>query len=77
MIGFIKYRYLALLHTYANKITGIALFCFPLLYKYFGLTITLYFIISLATLAALEELLINIKSKTLSLNKKSILINKA
>ncbi len=32
IIGLAKYRQLAFLHTYANKATGVALFCFPFLF---------------------------------------------
>jgi CDP-diacylglycerol--glycerol-3-phosphate 3-phosphatidyltransferase len=71
LIGFWKYHAVAFLHTYANKATGLALFCFPLLYDWLGLAITASFLCSIATLSALEELLINLTSKTLLLNRKS------
>ena len=71
-VGFYKYHTLAFLHTYANKITGFVLFCFPLLYFSVGIMITSYFICACASISAIEELFINIFSKKLSLDIKSI-----
>ena len=64
-IGFVKYNTLTFLHTYANKATGIILFCFPLFYQLLDLTVTAIIICSIASLAALEELIIIIKSPKL------------
>ena len=66
IIGFAKYRAFAFLHTYANKITGIALFCFPFFYQLIDLTITAIVLCSIASLSALEELTINLKEKNLN-----------
>ncbi len=63
--GLAKYRQLAFLHTYANKATGIILFCFPFLFYAFGAGITAAVICCVASLSAVEELLINLTSKTL------------
>jgi CDP-diacylglycerol--glycerol-3-phosphate 3-phosphatidyltransferase len=65
-VGFVKYRALSFIHTYANKITGLMLFCFPFLYSISGLAITSCILCSLAAYSAIEELLINIHSKELS-----------
>ena len=59
-IGFYKYHAFAFLHTYANKITGLVLFCFPLLYFSAGIIITACFICICASISATEELLINL-----------------
>ncbi len=72
IIGFYKYRAFAFLHTYANKITGVILFSFPLLYNAVGLMGTAYFICSIASISAVEELLINSVSKKLSRDIKCI-----
>lgn len=72
IIGFHKYHAFAFLHTYANKISGVALFCFPLLYHAVGLIVTACLICGIASLSAVEELLINIVSKNLSRNIKCI-----
>ena len=68
IIGFIKYQAFAYLHTYANKITGVVLFCFPVLYHLTDLTITGMVLCSIASLSALEEFVITIKEKELNRN---------
>ncbi|SDM91573.1 CDP-diacylglycerol--glycerol-3-phosphate 3-phosphatidyltransferase [Paenibacillus jilunlii] len=65
LVGYVKYHALSFLHTYANKATGLALFSFPLLYSIFGLTTASIVTCGLATCSAIEELMINIKSKEL------------
>jgi CDP-diacylglycerol--glycerol-3-phosphate 3-phosphatidyltransferase len=68
VIGYVKYRVLPFLHTYGNKITGIALACFPILYHSLGLTVTAFILCGLASLSAIEELFITIRSKELNRN---------
>jgi CDP-diacylglycerol--glycerol-3-phosphate 3-phosphatidyltransferase len=75
-IGFVKYHAFAFLHTYANKITGIALICFPILYYAAGLTVTAFILCGIASLSALEELIITIHSKRLNRNVTSIFLDK-
>ncbi len=72
LIGFVKYRSVSFLHTYMNKITGFLLFIFPVLYNIFGITITAFLLCCTAGIAAVEELAINLTSKELSYNIKSI-----
>jgi CDP-diacylglycerol--glycerol-3-phosphate 3-phosphatidyltransferase len=72
VVGFVKYRALAFLHTYGNKATGIVLACFPVLYQVAGLNRTALIICSAATLSALEELAINLSRKDLNRNCKGI-----
>ncbi len=72
LIGLIKYHSLAFLHTYLNKSAGASLFIFPILYNVFGMTIAFFLVCSIATLAAVEELIINIISKELAYDIKSI-----
>ncbi|MCL2153458.1 MAG: CDP-alcohol phosphatidyltransferase family protein [Oscillospiraceae bacterium] len=67
-VGFVKYRAFAFLHTYLNKATGIALFCFPLLYHTVDLTITAMILCGIASISALEELVINLRQKELNRN---------
>lgn len=73
LIGFFKYRSFAFLRTYANKITGLALFCFPLLYRLWDLKVTAIVLCCLATVSAIEELLINTASNVLNRDTTSIL----
>lgn len=74
LIGFIKYHIIVFLHTYMNKATGALLFAFPLLYNGLGLRATAFLLCSVASIAAVEELVINIVSRKLSHNIKSIFL---
>jgi hypothetical protein len=66
IIVFIKYHTFAFLHTYANKITGLLLFCFPFAYVALGINLTGMILCIMASISALEEVVINIKSKELN-----------
>lgn len=72
IIGYARYKALASLHTYANKATGLSLFLFPFIYKFCGSTIAEYIILIAASLSALDDIAINITSKSLNINVKSI-----
>ncbi len=72
--GLLRFRGLAFLHTYFNKAAGGGLFCFPVLYYFWGITISAAIVCTLATLAATEELVINLSQKELQRDKKSLLI---
>ncbi len=71
-IGSGRYKQPAFLHTYANKFTGLLLFFFPFIYICWGLSISSILICTVATLSATEELFINLFSKTLNRDIKSI-----
>jgi CDP-diacylglycerol--glycerol-3-phosphate 3-phosphatidyltransferase len=71
-IGYAKYRAVSFLHTYANKVTGIALVCFPILFWLFGITVTAFILCGIASISAFEELIITIRSNTLNRNVKSV-----
>lgn len=62
MVGYLKYHTYASLHTYANKVTGFLLFLLPLVTS-FDILIILLCVVTIY--AAIEELIIVIKSKTL------------
>lgn len=66
-----RFHQLAFLHTFANKATGLLLFCFPFLLRLFGLGATAIALCSLASLSAAEELVIQLTSRELDLNRKS------
>lgn len=72
LICFVRFRTLAFLHTYSNKATGILLFLFPFLLWLFGLNATSILLCSLASASALEELLLQLTSKSLNLNRPSL-----
>lgn len=69
---YFKFQQLAFLHTYANKATGFLLLCFPFLMRFLGLEITAILLCAVATLSAVEELLILLISDTLRLNQPTI-----
>ncbi|SHJ41503.1 CDP-diacylglycerol--glycerol-3-phosphate 3-phosphatidyltransferase [Clostridium cavendishii DSM 21758] len=70
----IKYKTFEMLHTYANKITGFILFIFPILLAFFKLDVLIYITCIIAGISAIEELLINVFSKELRIDKKSLLL---
>ncbi len=72
IIGFVKYRAFAFLHTYANKITGIALAGFPIVYQFAGMRVTVALLCGVASLSALEELAITLRSGNLDRNIKGL-----
>ena len=76
-VAFIKYKSLAILHTYGNKITGMALFLFPLLLFCVQSTALVYIICVIASVSAVEELAIHLISSQLQLNKQSIFSHSA
>ena len=67
-----KYKTFAGIHTYGNKITGLVLFIFPILLPYIHTTVLMYIICVVASISAIEELIIQLTSSELQLNKKSI-----
>lgn len=67
-----KFHQLAFLHTYANKVTGFLLLCFPFNLRLFGLEATAITLCSAASLSAVEELFIQLSAKQLNLNQKSL-----
>ena len=67
-----KYNKFAILHTYTNKLTGFILFFIPFFIYLDDANIVMYIIGVIALISSIEELAINIKSKQLDLNKKSI-----
>lgn len=71
-VGFMRYKQLTFLHTYANKLTGIAVFCLPFLYVGLGPYITTILVCFIASISAIEELIINTVSKKLWRDIKSI-----
>lgn len=76
-IGFAKFHALTFLHTYSNKVTGIALSFFPVLYYSLGLSAIVIILCSIAGLSAIEELIIAIRARKLDRNTISMFhINK-
>ncbi|PKM62651.1 MAG: CDP-alcohol phosphatidyltransferase [Firmicutes bacterium HGW-Firmicutes-21] len=61
--GYFKYRKITFLHTYLNKLTGFIIFCVPLLYKVIDINILFIIPCSIASISAIEELIIIVKLK--------------
>jgi len=59
-IGFLRNHRVPWLHTIANKMTGFAMFCFPLIFQIGGSGITVIVICVIASYSAIEELIITI-----------------
>jgi len=72
LICFVRFKTLAFLHTYSNKATGILLVLFPVLLWLLGLDVTGILLCSVATLSAMEELLLQLTAKSLDLNRISL-----
>lgn len=67
-----KFKTFAILHTYGNKITGLALFLFPVLLLLIPMTMLMYLICIIASASAIEEFIIQLTSHQLQANRKSI-----
>ncbi len=67
-----KHKTFASLHTYANKLTGFLIFLFPFFLPVLTTTVIAWILCGVATLSAVEELLIQITGKMLNLDRKSI-----
>lgn len=76
VIALVRYHKPAFIHTYLNKLTGLVLFFFPFLLLILEIEIIAYIIGSIALLASLEELMINLTSLELNLDRKSIILKK-
>ena len=72
LIAFARFGAVAMLHTYGNKFTGFLLFLLPFCLALFPHAILAWVLCIVATLSALEELMIQLTSKSLNLNQKSI-----
>ena len=71
-VGVVRFRAWAVLHTWANKATGLALFCCPLLFVSLGVELATIGLCVVATVSALEELLLNATSPQLDLNVRGL-----
>lgn len=72
----VKFHSFAVLHTWLNKLTGIILLFFPLVHNVINTEFSAGFICLIATLAATEEMIINISSKELTVDNKGIWIKR-
>lgn len=70
LAGAVRYHTVALIHTYGNKTAGFLLFCFPILLKVAGFTITVMVLCTVTFISAIEELMIMIFSSSLDRDRK-------
>lgn len=73
IICYLKFHCFVILHTYGNKFTGLLLFLMILLYTLIPHEVLYCVISTAASWAAIEELIINIKSKKLNRDIKGLL----
>lgn len=73
-IAKVKFRQFVMLHTIANKATGLVLFVFPLFLLFMPKELVMIFVCILASLSATEELIIHLVSHELKINRSSILV---
>lgn len=69
-----KYKTFAVLHTYANKLTGLFLFLFPILLLLFQKNTLMFVACVIASLSAIEEWIIQLTSDQLQINRKSLFL---
>ncbi|WP_340024295.1 CDP-alcohol phosphatidyltransferase family protein [Paenibacillus sp. FSL K6-1096] len=67
-----KFRTYGSIHTYGNKLAGLLLFLTPLLLPYVNLEGWTIVVCTIATLSAMEELILLLISKELQLNRKGL-----
>ncbi len=73
IIGFTKYKTFTSLHTYGNKVTGVVLFSIPIFLLFINVETLMTIACIIASLSAIEELIIQITSNELRLNIRGIL----
>ena len=72
LVCYLRFRQFAFLHTSLNKATGFLLFLSPVLFWLFGLNATAIILCLVATISALEELLLDCIAIDFNSNRKSI-----
>lgn len=73
LVGSLKFRRFAALHTIANKVTGAALFCAPFLLPLISTDMLCIALCLLAGFSAAEELMIQVRCKAFDPNVRSII----
>lgn len=76
IVVLLKYRTFGIIHTIANKVTGLLLFIYPLMLSFEWSDIIATILCIMGIVSASEELLIHIVSDELMLNRKSIIVLK-
>jgi len=71
-VALIKYKTFVSLHTYGNKISGLILFLFPIFISFIHTDVVIYLICIVASISAIEELIIQLTSRELKVNIPSL-----
>ncbi|MTI61135.1 MAG: CDP-alcohol phosphatidyltransferase family protein [Firmicutes bacterium] len=72
IIGIVKFKNIVFIHTVANKITGLMIYCIPIYIILLNSNILILVTTITSIISALEEFLIMLIFKKVELNKKSI-----
>ncbi len=72
IIARVRFGHFAMLHTLANKATGMLLFLYPAEYLLFSTSVLLYPLFVLAALSAIEECVIQLRASELDLDRKGL-----
>jgi len=72
LVSLKRFKVILSLHTYGNKLTGMALFLFPLVFMSMDVSLLSSIICLLASLSAIEELAIMMTSQQIDVNIRSI-----
>ncbi|AZO95375.1 CDP-alcohol phosphatidyltransferase family protein [Halocella sp. SP3-1] len=72
IIGIVKYKNIVFIHTVANKITGLMIYCIPIYIFLLNSNILILVTTITSIISALEEFLIMLIFKKVELNKKGI-----
>lgn len=75
-VAAIKYHRFASIHSYANKLTGAAVFCIPYLSRFFPITAVCTFVLFIGLFATCEELFIHVFSGRYNPEVKSVFMLK-
>jgi len=76
-VALIKYKTFASLHTYGNKISGLILFLLPIFISFIHTDVAMYIICVMASISAIEELIIQLTSSKLQVNIPSLFSKRA
>ena len=69
-IVFFRFKEFGMVHTYMNKLTGILIFIYPILNYFLNCKTYIFMIFIVATLTAIEEILIDLTMDSLDLDRK-------
>jgi CDP-diacylglycerol--glycerol-3-phosphate 3-phosphatidyltransferase len=73
IVTFVKFKTFAILHTYGNKLTGLLLFIMVPLLVFVDSGLLINMLCLTGSVSAVEELLIQLTSKELKVNRRSLL----